>query len=186
MKKIVLILITIAYAFLVASCNQRSSSSGDTESIVYVNSDTLIAKYNFSVDQNKQFKATTDSFQTILQDREGALQSNYTSYQKSASTMTPAQRNQTESTLSQQQQEIQQMQQIFQQQLSQKQHDLGEQLSKKLQGFLKDYATQHHYKLIMLYHQIMNGESLLYGDNSLDITSDLLKDLNAAYAKDKK
>jgi outer membrane protein len=187
MKTIFLLSVGIAFAFMVVSCspNSKSAPGGDPAgAIVYVNSDTLLAKYNFSIDQNKQFKATADSLQNILQGREAAFQNSVNSYQKGATTMSDAQRKQTEGVLGQQQQELQQLQQVFQQQASQKQLDLTKQLSKKLQDFLKDYSSTHHYKMVMIYSQLNSG--ILYGDPSLDITTDLLKELNAAYTKEKK
>jgi outer membrane protein len=189
MKKIVLlVVICYAFTFLLASCNQnsKSASGGDAGSIVYVNGDTLLVKYTYAVDQNKELKSFTDSLQGAFQQRETSFQNNYTTYQKQSSSMSEAQRKQAEDVLGQQQQELQQMQQIFQQQMSKKQLDLTTQLSKKVQDFLKDYSAQHHYKLILLYNQLISGTGLLYGDPSIDITNDLIKDLNAAYAKDKK
>ncbi len=188
MKKIFLVPISLAFALLVVSCNpnSKSASNGDSGAIVYVNGDTLLVKYTFAADQNKQLKAFTDSLQGVFEQRQAAFQNGVTTYQKGLSTMTETQRKQAEGILGQQQQELQQMQQIFQQQMSQKQLDLTKQLSKKVQDFLKDYSTQHHYKLILIYNQLISGTGMLYGDPSMDITADLLKELNAAYAKEKK
>jgi outer membrane protein len=186
MKKIFLLAASIASIFLAASCSQplKPSPGGDSGAIVFVNGDTLLTKYNYSIDQTKQYKATTDSLQNIFQQRETAFQNNVNTYQKAASSMTDAQRKQTEGVLGQQQQELQQLQQLYQQQASEKQVDLTKQLSKKLQNFLKDYSTSHHYKMVMIYSQLNSG--ILYGDPSLDITTDVLKELNAAYAGEKK
>jgi outer membrane protein len=185
MKKIFLLAVGIAFAFFVTSCSQNSKSlsSSNSGTIVYVNGDTLLVKYTFAIDQNKELKAYSDSLQNAFQQREAAFQNGYASYQKSAATMSDAQRKQAESQLGQQQQELQQVQQMFQQQLSQKQLDLTKQLSKKVQDFLKDYSAQHHYKLILIYNALISGTGMLYGDPSIDITNDLIKDLNAAYSK---
>lgn len=182
MKKIFLILICSTYVCILASCNQKAGEDS-TGGIVYVNADSLLTKYTFSVDQNKQFKAVQDSFQGILQQRESALQGTYMNYQKSMGSMSENQRKKTEGDLSDQQQQLQQMNEFFQQQLAQRQHDLTDQLGKKVQGFLKDYAPKHHYKMVMLYSALLNGGSVLYGDPSLDITTNFIKDINAAYAK---
>jgi outer membrane protein len=49
---------------------------------------------------------------------------------------------------------------------------------------LKTYAKEKGYKMVMTYQKGNSG--ILYGDASLDITSDVVKKLNEAYAKDKK
>jgi len=187
MKKEFLFLLLAAFVLIFASCNQvsKSSSSGDVSGgIVYVNSDTLLAKWSYSIDQNKQFKATADSLQNVFQQREASFQAGVSNYQKNGPNMSENQRKQTEGMLGQQQQELQQMQQAFQQQASEKQLDLTKALSKKLQDFLKDYSVTHHYKMVMIYSALNSG--ILYGDPSLDITKDLIKDLNDTYSKDKK
>lgn len=184
MRKEFSFLLIAAFAIVFASCNKMSSSSGASGDVVYVNSDTLLSKYNYAVDQNKQYKSTADSLQTAFQQREMAFQTGVNNYQKNSASMSEVQRKQTESMLGEQQQELQQLQQMYQQQASQRQLDLTKQLNKKLQAFLKGYCANHHYKMVMIYNELNSG--VLYGDPSLDITKDLLKELNDAYSKEKK
>ncbi len=49
---------------------------------------------------------------------------------------------------------------------------------------MKTYAKEKGYKLILTYQH--GNATVLYGDASLDVTTDVIKRLNDAYAKDKK
>ena len=54
----------------------------------------------------------------------------------------------------------------------------------ELGDFAKEYAKQKGYKLVLTYSKAAPG--VLYVDPSLDVTADVVKQLNDAYAKDKK
>jgi outer membrane protein len=51
----------------------------------------------------------------------------------------------------------------------------------KVADFIKGYAKEKGYKLVLSYSKA--NPTVLYGDESLDVTADVLKGLNDAYAK---
>jgi outer membrane protein len=52
----------------------------------------------------------------------------------------------------------------------------------KISEFIKSYAKEKGYKMVLTYSK--NNTSMLYGDASLDVTADVVKKLNDAYAKE--
>jgi outer membrane protein len=54
----------------------------------------------------------------------------------------------------------------------------------KIADFAKAYAKEKGYKLVLTYSKA--NPTVLYGDPSLDVTTDVVKRLNDAYAKEKK
>jgi len=98
--------------------------------------------------------------------------------------MAADQRQATEQRLQRKNQELQAYQQNAGAQVQQEQASEQAKLYEKVAEFLKVYAKDKGYKMVMTYQKGNSG--ILYGDASLDITSDVVKKLNEAYAKDKK
>jgi outer membrane protein len=122
--------------------------------------------------------------QADLVSRGQAFQREVAEYQKAAATMSADQRQATEQRLQRKQQELQAYQQNAGAQVQNDQSGEQAKLYEKVAEFLKTYAKDKGYKMVMTYQKGNSG--ILYGDASLDITSDVVKKLNEAYAKDKK
>jgi outer membrane protein len=184
------ITLSLLVAGSLAACNQNktedkaapattTSTTAATgvkaEEIVFVNSDSLLTKYDYFKDMSARLEKKGKAAQADLVNKGQAFQREVAEYQKAAATMAADQRQATEQRLQRKQQELQ----AYQQQA-------GEQakLYEKVAEFLKVYAKDKGYKMVMTYQKGNSG--ILYGDASLDITSDVVKKLNEAYAKDKK
>ncbi|MDT3402469.1 OmpH family outer membrane protein [Mucilaginibacter terrae] len=152
--------------------------------IVFVNSDTLLNKYNYFKDMADRLEKKGKAAQADLQSKGQAFQREVAEYQKSAQTMAADQRQATEQRLARKQQELQAYQQNAGAQVQQEQAGEQAKLYEKVAEFLKTYAKEKGYKMVMTYQKGNSG--ILYGDASLDITADVVKKLNEAYAKDKK
>lgn len=184
----------LALAASVAACNQNktadkpaaasSSSSSDKPEIVYVNQDTLYLKYNYIKDMNTRLDTKSKAAQADLQSRQQAIQREYVEYQKNAATMSANDRATKEQLLQREGQTFQQYQQNAGAQFQNETADEQKKLYDKVSDFMKQYAKEKGYKLILTYQ---HGDAhLLYGDPSLDVTADVVKGLNDAYSKDKK
>jgi outer membrane protein len=180
----------------VSACNQNksetkaaaaaptASTTAGTPEIVYINQDSLVAKYDYIKDMDKRLGDKGKAAQADVQSRQQAIQREIAEYQKAAPTMAADQRQATEQRLQRKGQEFQQYQQNAGAQVQNEQ--VGEQtkLYEKLVEFTKGYAKEKGYKMILTYQK--GNTAMLYGDPSLDVTADVLKRLNDAYAKDKK
>jgi outer membrane protein len=161
-----------------ASAPASTSTSGDKPTTVYVNSDTLYSKYNYAKDVNNALQAKLKSAQSDMQSKVEAFQREGVDYQKNAATMPADQRQVTEQRLQREQQQLQGYQQNESAQLQ----DDNQKVYDKVDDFVKQYAKQNGYKLVLTYSK--NVQTVIYGDPSLDVTTAVVKGLNDAYAKE--
>ena len=176
----------------IAACNQnktsdKSASSATTAasgSIVYVNQDSLLSKYDYFKDMSKRLEEKGKSTQSDVGSRQQALQREAAEYQRSANTLSADQRASTEQRLQREGQEFQQYQQNAAAQFQNEQSGEQQKLYEKIAAFMKDYAKEKGYKMVLTFQK--GNTTMWYGDPGLDVTTDVVKRLNDAYAKDKK
>ena len=174
----------------IAACKPKTDDKAvivpDTnkELIVYINSDTLLSKYNYAKDVNATMQEKGKTAQNDLGARGQAFQREVAEYQKVASTMPADQRQTKEQLLQREQQDLQTYQQNATAQFQSEQAAETGKVYDKIVDFMKSYAKEKGYKLILTYSKA--SLTVLYGDHSLDVTTDVLKRLNDAYVKDKK
>ncbi|MGN8071740.1 OmpH family outer membrane protein [Mucilaginibacter sp. SG564] len=185
----------ILIAGSIAACNQNKTAdkpaaaattapSEAKESIVYVNSDSLLNKYDYFKDMSKRLEDKGKASQGDLQAKGQAFQREVAEYQKNAATLPADQRQATEQRLQRKQQELQGYQQNANAEFQNAQATENAKLYDKIADFTKSYAKEKGYKLVLTYSKA--NPTVLYGDPSLDVTADVVKRLNEAYAKDKK
>jgi outer membrane protein len=190
--------ITLGFAVAVAvvACNNKpaattpaaatttTATTPDKGTTVYINSDTLLAKYDYAKDMQDRLNAKSRTAQGSVQSKENALRREIADYQKVAATMAADKRQETEQRLAREQQEFGQYQQSEAADLQKFQGEETEKLFNKLADFSKTYAKDKGYKLVLTYSKTAPG--VLFVDPSIDVTNDAIKILNDAYAKDKK
>ena len=152
--------------------------------VVFINSDTLSAKYDYVKDMDKRLTGKSDAAKSDVQSKRDAFQREVADYQKNATTMPADQRQTTEQRLQREQQQEQSYEQNASAQLQDEQNVEMKKLYDKIADFTKDYAKEKGYKIVLTYSK--NNTSMLYGDPSLDVTDDVVKRLNEAYAKETK
>jgi outer membrane protein len=161
-----------------------TASAPDKEPIVYINEDTLLSKYDYAKDVNKSLQDKGKAAQSDVQSRGQAFQREYADYQKNVNTMPADQRQSTEQRLQREQQDLQSYQQNAAAQFQNEQSTQASKVYDKLADFAKAYAKEKGYKMVLMYSKA--NPTILYGDQSLDVTADVTKRLNEAYAKEKK
>jgi outer membrane protein len=159
-----------------------STTADNKELIVYINSDTLSSKYAYVKDMEKRLNDKSTAAKADLQSKGEAFQREVAEYQKNQATMPADQRQTTEQRLQREQQQLQSYQQNASAEVQNEQGVEMGKLYDKISEFIKGYAKEKGYKLVLTYSK--NNTSMLYGDASLDVTADVLKRLNDAYAKD--
>jgi outer membrane protein len=185
--------ITVAVSILgvVAACNQPKTdtktvtAAGPVKAdIVYVNSDSLLNKYDYFKDMSKRLQDKSDAAKSDLQSKGQAFQREVADYQKIQSSLSADQRQSTEQRLQRKNQELQQYQQNAGAELQNLQGTEQAKLYDKVADFAKTYAKEKGYKLVLTYSKA--NPTVLFGDPSLDVTNDVVKRLNELYTKDKK
>jgi outer membrane protein len=186
---IVNILLILAVAFLLVD-KFISSSKGSTAtntasaisdipegSIVYINTDSLLASYGFFKDEAAKLEQKGKEAEAALQARGQALQREFAQAQNrvQTGTLTPRQVQEEEQRLMQKQQSLAAEQERLGQGLLADQQALQGIIQTKLKGILADIRKEKGYKYILNY---ATGTGVLMVDPGLDITSTVVEQLN--------
>jgi outer membrane protein len=197
MKTRASILTKLTLALLVAgsmaACNQgkpgdksttTSAATAATGGIVFVNQDTLLSKYEYFKDMTKRLEEKNKAATGDVDSRRQSLQREVADYQRSANTLSADQRSTTEQRLQREGQEFQSYQQNAAAQFQNEQTGEQQKLYEKVAGIVKNFAKEKGYKMVLTFQK--GNTNLWYGDSGVDVTADVLKRLNDAYAKEKK
>jgi outer membrane protein len=162
----------------------EGSTASNKDQIVYVNSDSLLTKYEYFKDLKTKLDGKSKAAQADLGAKTQAFQREVAQYQQQQNTLPADQRAATEQRLSRKQQELQAYQQNAGSALQTEQSAEQEKLYDKVADYLKTYAKTKGYKLVLTYSK--GNSAILFADDSLDITSEVITGLNEAYKADKK
>lgn len=177
----------------IASCNQpasKTTSNTATDStnttaisaeekvdkIVYVNSDTLSEKYEYFKEVRSSLEAKVKKAQNDLQSKGQAFQREVADYQKSAATMSASDRQATEERLARKQDELGRLDQTASQSLAQDEQTEFSKVYTAITDYLKKHAEEHGYQFVLTYSK--TNPAVLYADDKLDITNEVLNALN--------
>jgi outer membrane protein len=189
--------VTVASISL-AACNQGSekkdasvSSTSAVEStesapigdVVYVNADTLLANYDLFKDVKTRLEGKAKKAESDLKGKATAFEREVGQYQQTAAGLSNEQRAVTEQRLARKQQELANLNQSESNRLMSEEAEEQKKIYDKVETYLKDYSKEKGYKMVLSYSR--GNSAILYSDESLDITQDVLKGLNEAYAKEK-
>jgi len=182
---------TIALAAVVISCNKEQPKSAstttpakNTELIVYVNSDSLLNNYEYFKTIKDKFQAKSKKAQTDLTAKGTAFQREVAAYQQNAANLSAEQRAATEERLARKQQELQTFNQNAGNALANEEAAENEKLYNKVSDFLKKHAKAKGYKLVLTYSK--SNPTVLFADESLDVTKEVVTGLNAEFKKENK
>lgn len=178
----------------IAACNNNKTAdkaapaatpaSAGAVTAVYINTDSLISQYDYAKDMGKRLQDKGKNAQANIASKGQALQREYADYQKNVATMPADQRQQKEERLQREKQDFDTYQQRESADFQSEQGSETSKLYEKLADFSKAYAKEKGYKTVLTYSK--TGPGVLYVDPSLDVTADVVKRLNDAYAKEKK
>jgi outer membrane protein len=198
-KKIISIIkssAVVALIVTVAACNKpedkktAAKADGTTETvsnkdaIVYVNSDSLLNNYEYFKELKTKFEGKSKKAEADLKDKGAAFQREVAAYQQSANGLSADQRAQTEQRLARKQQELQTYQQNAGAALQNEEAAENEKLYDKVADYLKTHAKDRGYKMVLTYSK--GNSAILFADESLDVTKEVIKGLNEAFKSDKK
>jgi outer membrane protein len=196
MKKLITNISKIAAIFalsaIVVSCNKeqakteasKTGTTANTLDVVYVNSDSLLTNYEYFKAVQKVFEDKSKKAQADLQAKGAAFQREVAAYQQNAGTLSADQRASTEERLARKQQELATYNQNAGNALANEEASENEKLYNKVSDFLKVHAKEKGYKIVLTYSK--SNPAVLYADESLDVTKQVLEGLNAEYQKNKK
>lgn len=181
----------VAIVSVIASCQNKETTStakkpetaiaSNDEKIVYVNSDSLLTKYQYFKDIKVKLEAKTNAAQKDMAAKAQAFQREVAQYQQQQNTLPADQRAATEERLGRKDQELKAYQQNAGAALQNEQMQENEKLYDKIADYLKVYAKKKGYKMVLTYSK--GNSAILFADESLDVTSEVIVGLNEAYKK---
>ncbi len=195
MKKLSLILCGgLAIATSLLSCNksenkEQATTATTTEAtvagkkVVYVNTDSLLTNYQFYKDAQKEFENKGYRLQVDLGQRERALQTEGAAIQQRAQAMTQAELQAADMMLRKKASELQQYSQQKQAALAQEQAKKQEELYSNIREYIKKHNAENKYEFVLGYST--NGGGILFADESVDVTKQIIEGLNKEYAEKK-
>ena len=116
--------------------------------------------------------------------KSGNFQKEVAEYQQSAQTMSADARAATEQRLARKQQELATFNQNASSALANESAAENEKLYEKVAEYLKGYAKKKGYKMVLTYSKA--NPTVLFADESLDVTNEVVSGLNTAYKTEKK
>lgn len=152
--------------------------------IVYVNADTLFSKYEYVKDLRKEAEGKQARLENAYKDKMQKLQLDYTELQQKASSgaLSSDQAKSAEEDMMKRKAELDGMEK----QLGDLANETAEKnllLQDKVNKFLKEYNRNGNYNFILAFTNA--GGSVLFGNDSLDITREVLDGLNLQYKAEK-
>ncbi|WP_461054138.1 OmpH/Skp family outer membrane protein [Spirosoma arcticum] len=146
--------------------------------IVYVNVDSLLTKYDFFKDTQKVLESKRFQLENELATKGRNLQNKVAFFQQRAPTMTQEQGRATEASLQKEQQDILAYRERAAQNLAAEEQTKNKQLYDQIYDYLKKVNTQNKYEFVLGYTK---GGGILFADPSADQTKAILDGLNKEY-----
>ena len=166
-------LLLVAFAIVLTACNQTK--------IAYIDVEDLMKDYAETKALEEKLKTRQEEMTKELDSIGAPFQLKVQQYYQDAQKMSEQKRAETERALQQEQQVLQARQQQAGQALQQENQLLSQALTKKIDSFVADYAKAKGFHLI--FGTSGNG-TVMYGDDKLNITSDILEILNNNFSKE--
>ena len=166
-------LLIVAVALLLASCNQTK--------VAYIDIEVLMKDYEATKDLETSLKAKQEVMAKELDSIGAPFQLKVQQYYQAAQKMSDKQRSEAEQALQQEQQFLQSKQQQASQVLQQENQEQSEILTKRVDSLVAIYAKSKGYNLIF---GTSGKGTVLYGDESLNVTAEVLDILNVDFSKE--
>lgn len=167
------------------TAKKNKTLSYDGLKVAYINTDTIMAKYQKAIDMQAELQAYQKQLENELQSKFTKFQSDYENYMKNGASLTLTQQKQTEQDLTKRQQELSQLEPQMMADLQKRQVSENEKLLNAVYAFIKHYNKKHENFDIILSKSYI-GSPVLYIDEGMDITDEIVKGLNKEYEEYKK
>lgn len=165
-----------------ASSNTASSFDIGELKLAYINSDSVLDKYEYLKASAEILEAKSKKVEQDYINRAQSLQKEIEAYQRNVNNMTVGQVRAVEEDLGKKQQNLQLYEQSIRQELMNDQSKLNRELYDRITVFLQKYGKERGLHLVLKFD---TTSDVLYGIDALDITQDVITGLNADYATEK-
>ena len=191
-KNTILTLAIILISTMVACSNNNNNSKQNPDAtapmvtegglkVAYIDTDTLLAKYQYAIDLEQQLKDYTEQQRHYGQQQVEAFQKDYNNYLQNGSTMTLTQQQAKEAELKQRAEKMQTLEQELMAKVAEKQATETSKVMNAIYAFVREYnAANQQFDIIL------TKQATLYINNGMDITDEIVEGLNEEYKNLKK
>ncbi len=148
--------------------------------IAYVDSDSLLAKYDYAKDLETELKAYQTAQEKSYQQQMTQFQNDYQNYLKTGENMTLSQQQETEAQLKKRADKLATLEQELSAKILQKQMDSNIELLNRIFAFVREYNADNQQFDIIL-RKTFNDSPSLYMNPAMDITNEIIEGLNKEY-----
>ena len=153
--------------------------------VAYVNTDTLLAKYQYAIDMEQELMAYKDQMERSGRQQMEQFQKDYENYLKTGSTMTLTQQQAKEEELKKRAEKMQTLEQELTAKIMERQMSENTKLLNAIFAFIREYnAANQQFDVIL--RQTFNDSPTLYLNPGMDITQEIVDGLNEEYKNLKK
>jgi len=153
------------------------------DKVAYVDSAKILNEYKGSAEAKKVYQEKAKVWQanidTLTNEVKGAIQK----YEKSIATMSKKEQDLSKQLIQAKQKQLSDYQNGIQNNAKQEDGKLTQSIVTQINAFLTRYGKQHNYKLILIANQ---SGTIAYAREGLDITTEVIEQLNNEYSNDKK
>jgi len=165
-------LLVVAIALVLSSCTQTN--------IAYIDVETVMKEYKAMNDLESEAALRQQEMASELEALQGPFQAKVEEYYKNQASMSASKRAEAEQALQQEGQMIQGRQQQASQLLQQENLAKSEVLIKKMDSVVAEYAKSKAFSIVF---GTQGNGTVMYGDEGLNISSDIVSALNENYSK---
>ena len=191
MKKNTIIYAVVATVALgLAACNNTNSKQNAEASapvvaegglkIAYVNTDTLLAKYQYAIDLQEELNKYKEAQEKSYQQQMTQFQKDYQNFLQTGENMTLSQQQAKEAELKQRAEKLSTLEAELTNKVLQKQMDSNIELLNRIFAFVREYNADNQQFDIIL-RKTFNDSPTLYMNPAMDITDEIIEGLNNEY-----
>jgi len=185
LNAVLLVAVAVLYYLHFASPKSSSVAGGDVAvgdlKIAYINADSVLKNYDYFKISREKLESKGKKLDQDLRNRAQSLQNDYAAYQRNLSSMTIGQAKAVEEDLTKKQQNLRMYQESLSQELMGEESKMTQELYSKVTDYLKKYGKENGIQLVLKYDP---SSDLLYAGDSLDISRNVIKGLNASYTEE--
>lgn len=153
--------------------------------IAYVNTDTLLAKYQYAIDMEKELLAYKDQQEAMGRKQMEQFQNDYQDYLKNGANLTLTQQQNKEAELKQRAEHMSTLEQELTAKIMERQMAENTKLLNAIFAFIREYNNENQQFDIIL-RKTFNDSPTLYLNPAMDITDEIVNGLNEEYKNLKK
>lgn len=153
--------------------------------VAYVNTDTLLAKYQYAIDMEKELLAYKDQQEKAGRQQMEQFQKDYQDYLQTGSTMTLTQQQAKEEELKKRAEKMSTLEQELTAKIMERQMSENTKLLNAIFAYIREYNEANQQFDIIL-RKTFNDSPTLYLNPAMDITNEIVNGLNEEYKNLKK